>query len=119
MPLVLVVEDEPLILMLYEDAIEHAGGRARTAMSVQEGLDAVSLEVDVAILDIRLGDEKVFPVAYKLLEAGIPFLFCSGTGGDMPQGVFSQIRLISKPVRAEVVVADAMSLARRNAACHG
>lgn len=115
---VLVVEDEPILLMMYEDAVIDAGAGVRTASSVGEALDKLGLEIDVAILDIRLGDEKVFPVAYRLLEIGIPFLFCSGTAGDMPEGVFSQIPLMHKPVSADRVVACAMELAEARSACH-
>lgn len=118
-PLVLVVEDEPFLLMMYEDAVFDSGADVRTATSVAEALDSLSVDVDVAILDIRLGDEKVFPVAYRLIEVGIPFLFCSGTAFDMPEGVFSQIPLLHKPVPAERVVTCALGLAGRHRACHG
>jgi DNA-binding response OmpR family regulator len=111
--LVLVVEDEPFLLMTYEDALTDAGARYLSASSVGEALSLLTLDVDVAILDIRLGDEKVFPVAYRLMEEGIPFLFCSGTGGDMPEGMFSQAPLIPKPANAALVVGEAIALARR------
>ena len=111
--LVLVVEDEPLLLMTYEDALADAGVRWVSASSVAEALSALTIDVDVAILDIRLGDEKVFPVAYRLAEEGIPFLFCSGTGWDMPEGMFSQVRLIPKPANAGMVVDEALAIARR------
>lgn len=114
---VMVVEDEVLLLMLYEDAIEEAGARAVSADSLSDGLAALDLSIDVAILDIRLGDEKVFPLAYKLLEIGIPFLFCSGTADDMPKGAFSDVPLMNKPVKAQVVVERALTLIRRTTPC--
>lgn len=118
-PLVLVVEDEPLLLMLYEDAVAAAGGDVITAMTVSEGLDALARRVDVAILDIRLAQgERVFPVARRLVEEGVPFLFCTGTAHDMPAGEFASARIMAKPISADRVVAEAMAMASRGEACH-
>lgn len=111
--LVLVVEDEPMLLMTYEDALDEAGARWISAASLSEAMSIFSLDVDVAILDIRLGNEKVFPLAIRLMDAGIPFLFCSGTASDMTDGVFEEILLINKPANASMVVSKALSLARR------
>ena len=116
--LVLVVEDEPMLLMTYEDALSDAGARWLSASSVNEALGLLTDDVDVAILDIRLGDEKVFPVAHDLLARGIPFLFCSGTAGDMADGLFSEILLIHKPANAGMVVDKALSIARQAAGLH-
>lgn len=116
--LILVVEDEPMLLIMYEDAVMDAGASVISASSLGEAMDSLEAAIDVAILDIRLGDERVFPVAYRLLEAGIPFLFCSGTAGDMPEGDFSQILLMHKPVSAQRVVTCALGLAEAHRACH-
>lgn len=111
--LVLVVEDEPMLLMTYEDALADEGVRWLSAASLAEAMDVFSVDVDVAILDIRLGNEKVFPVAVRLMDAGIPFLFCSGTASDMPKGMFEDIILINKPANAAMVVRRALALAKR------
>lgn len=111
--LVLVVEDEFMLLMNYENAIEDAGCRYLSASTLGEGVALISDDIDVAILDIRLGEERVFPLAYKLVERGIPFLFCSGTATDMPDGMFSEVPLMNKPVNANLVVGAAIELASR------
>ena len=36
--------------------------------------------IDLALLDVNVAGEKVFPVAYALEERGIPFLFVTGYG---------------------------------------
>lgn len=108
--LILVVEDEPVLLMLYQDAVEDAGWECRTADTLDTGMIAAADDVSVAILDIRLGRERVFEVAHKLLSMRIPFLFCSGTGEDMPEGAFSDVLLVPKPASPIAVVKTAIAL---------
>lgn len=115
-PVIMVVEDDALIMMGYEMAIEDAGCRHVTATTLQEGMDVVTPEIDAAILDIRLGEDRVFELAYALIETGIPFLFCSGSATDMPAGVLSQVPMIEKPARAEDVVARAVGIIRERLA---
>lgn len=109
--LVMVVEDEPFLLINYECAIEDAGCKYVSASTLQDGLKAVTDDIDVAILDIRLGEDRVFTLAYRLAEFGIPFLFCSGTAEDMPEGIFSDAKMLNKPVSAKIVVAAAIEIA--------
>ncbi len=79
---VLVVEDELLVAMLVEDMLLDAGcvivgpfARVAEAMAA-----ARTMPVDVALLDVNVAGEMVFPVAYILEERGIPFLFVTGYG---------------------------------------
>ena len=79
---VLVVEDELLVAILVEDLLADAGcvvvgPFARLAAAVA----AARVEaVDVALLDVNVAGEMVFPVAHVLEERGIPFLFVTGYG---------------------------------------
>ncbi len=79
---VLVVEDEALISMLLESALEDAGCVVVGPYArLDEALEAaVSGGFDVALLDVNLGGEKVFPVAELLSGRNIPFLLMSGYG---------------------------------------
>jgi DNA-binding response OmpR family regulator len=79
---VLLVEDEVHVAMLVESALEDEscvvvgpyGG-------IREALGAVRSEgLDLAVLDINLGGELVFPVAEQLEARGVPFLLLSGYG---------------------------------------
>jgi DNA-binding response OmpR family regulator len=75
----LIVEDEPLIAMHIRDmmvglgfdevvcARDLDGGRALTAAAAP----------DVAILDINLGEDLVFPLAEDLRALGVPIVFSS------------------------------------------
>src|SRR5258707_713690 len=81
---VLVVEDEMLIALLVEDMLDDAaciviGPFARVAAAKTE-------VIDLALLDVNVAGEKVFPVAHALEERGIPFLFLTGYGQSaLPQ----------------------------------
>lgn len=79
---VLVVEDELLVALLVEDMLYDAGCIIVGPFArVPEALVAAQVErIDVALLDVNVADEKVFPVAYALEERDIPFLFVTGYG---------------------------------------
>ena len=79
---VLVVEDEWLVAMLVEDMLTDAGCVVIGPFSrVTEGLSAARVEtLDIALLDVNVAGEQVFPVAHALERRGIPFLFMTGYG---------------------------------------
>jgi CheY-like chemotaxis protein len=77
---VLVVEDESLIAMHVESLLEEVGcATAQVVASVEEALAAVArADFDLALLDINVGKELVYPVADALKARNIPFIFMSG-----------------------------------------
>jgi DNA-binding response OmpR family regulator len=79
---ILVVEDEVLIAMLLETALEDAGCIVVGPFSrLDEALEAARRDnFDAALLDVNLAGEKVFPVAELLAARSIPFLLLSGYG---------------------------------------
>ena len=79
---VLVVEDEMLIGMLLEDMLTDMGHTVVAIVPrVNEALAAAQREeFDLAILDVHLNGQAVFPVADALIERGIPFVFATGYG---------------------------------------
>jgi CheY-like chemotaxis protein len=86
---VLIVEDELLVALLIEDFLEEFGcSSVGPCGSLQKALDAVREEVfDLALLDVNLDGEKVYPVAELLTQRHIPFLFLSGYGDEaIPPG---------------------------------
>jgi CheY-like chemotaxis protein len=88
LPRVLIVEDEVMIRMLLEDMLEDLGFKvALSAGRVQEALvHARDGEFDVAILDVNLGGDLVYPVADVLAARGLPFVFSTGYGDrGMPE----------------------------------
>lgn len=85
---VLVVEDESMICLLLEDMLQDLGCKVvGTACSFQRALELAEREegIDVAILDVNLGGQLVFPVADVLARRGIALLFATGAGaGGLP-----------------------------------
>jgi CheY-like chemotaxis protein len=84
---ILVIEDEMLIGMLLEDMLAELGyGVAGVVPKLDEAMAAVQHDgFDLAILDVHLHGESVFPVADALVQRGVPFVFATGYGErDLP-----------------------------------
>ena len=96
---VLVVEDETLITMLLEDALDEMGCElAGAASRYQDAMDkATSLAFDVAILDVNLSGEKTFPIAAALAERGVPFVFSTGYGAGSLPAPLQKTPILHKP----------------------
>jgi CheY-like chemotaxis protein len=103
---VLVVEDEMLIGMLLEDMLTDMGHTVVAIVPrVNEALATARREsFDVAILDVHLNGQAVFPVAEVLIERGIPFVFATGYG---ERGLPEQYRdrpILQKPFAMDDLV---------------
>jgi CheY-like chemotaxis protein len=83
---VLVVEDEPMILMLLEDMLGELGYTvAAEAAHIDEALEATkNADFDLAILDANLNGQPASPVADALVTRGTPFVFATGYG-ELPE----------------------------------
>jgi CheY-like chemotaxis protein len=79
---VLVVEDEYLVATLMENMLASAGCVvAGPIPRLAQALDAASSEAcDVAVLDVNLAGERVYPVADILAQRNVPFVFVTGYG---------------------------------------
>lgn len=100
---VLIVEDEMLVAILIEDFLADLGcTTVGPCGSVAIALDAARTEVfDLAVLDVNLGGEMVYPVAELLAERHIPFLFLSGYGDDAIPADHRDWRVCAKPFRGD------------------
>lgn len=96
---ILIVEDEPLIAMMLEDFILSLGHEVSGSCdSVPSALKEVeSGTFDLAILDVNLKGESVWPVAAALREKGTPFVLASGGHVDPPPAEFVDVPMIEKP----------------------
>jgi DNA-binding response OmpR family regulator len=79
---VIVVEDEMMVSLLLEDMLGTLGcENVLHAASVASALMELSQSrPHVAVLDVNLGSEMVYPVAEQLNRAGVPFVFTTGYG---------------------------------------
>lgn len=91
--------------MMLEDFLESLGHQvAGSCDSVGDALGAVERGgFDVAILDVNLKGENVWPVAFKLRENGIPFVIASGGHVDPPPAEFTSVPVIEKPYTVDRV----------------
>jgi DNA-binding response OmpR family regulator len=114
---VLVVEDDPFISLALEDMLTEHGcivvGAASTVASAL--LLAASEEIDVALLDVSVGPERVDPVAELLAGRDCPFIFTTGYGrAGLPEAHASRA-IVEKPFYADEVIDALRSELRRSA----
>ncbi len=113
---VLVLDDEPLILMDLEYAGEDQGCKMIPATTCAEADRAMNDHdaIDVAILDVSLAeDQTCLPVARELELRGIPYLLHSGNLDRHNEHVrMLDAPLIAKPASADTVIAAAIALFR-------
>ncbi len=86
---VMVVEDELLVAMLIEETLLDCGCEVVGPFSTLEtALHAAGeIAVHLAVLDVNLRGQRVYPVAEMLEARGIPFLLMSGYGQEgVPAG---------------------------------
>ncbi|KQT53307.1 hypothetical protein ASG43_19030 [Aureimonas sp. Leaf454] len=78
---ILIVEDEAIIAMEMAQAVKAAGGSVLGPVpSVEGAMDIVhgEIQIDGAILDIRLQDGISIEVAQALKKSGVPIIFVTG-----------------------------------------
>src|SRR5256885_13825095 len=100
-PRLLVVEDAVILLMELEWLLADAGAEAVVACAtVAEALAAIAQEpVGGAILDWRLGRETAAPVARRLTQLKIPFIFYTAQTGMADFREWPGSIVVSKPPR--------------------
>ncbi|MFA6265510.1 MAG: response regulator [Pseudolabrys sp.] len=109
---ILVVEDEYLIRMLLEDMLSDIGHEVTATCGNLETAREAALAggFDVAILDVNLEGQVVFPVAEILAQQNLPFVFVTGYGeGALPEGLRDRPTL-QKPFQSEKLEATLKSL---------
>lgn len=96
---VLVVEDEPLVSMLIESMLEDVGYTVvAAAPNLKAGLAALeSNELDLAILDMTLGQDSSFAIADALDDRGVPFVFASGYDAQSLPEKHAGRQVLAKP----------------------
>lgn len=98
---VLVVEDEMLVAMIVEDMLTDFGcAVVGPAPNVSEATAlAAGAEIDVALLDVNLSGQAVFPVADALKARSIPYAFASGYGDAGVPDAHRAAPVLQKPFR--------------------
>jgi CheY-like chemotaxis protein len=104
---VLIVEDDPIIALDFEDTILGFGVKnVRCAGSVAHALMMIAERApEFALLDVGLVREKSFEVAARLAALQIPFAFVTGYGGDRVDAVFADRPRLPKPCSSDALLA--------------
>src|SRR4051812_31602887 len=97
---VFLVEDEAMVAMMIEDMLQELGcvlaGCAGTLRGALAKIGALS-EFDIAVLDVNLGGEHVYPVADILQSRGVPFVFSTAYGAVDLAERYPASRVLHKP----------------------
>ena len=111
---VLIVEDEVIVAFSLESEVEDAGGQIiGPAHSLEEAQVLLDQPIDVAILDINLDGESVWPVARALHDRGVPYVLASANCDDprATDPVFADVPCFDKPVPMPRLIATIANLA--------
>jgi DNA-binding NtrC family response regulator len=105
---ILIVEDQAIIALDLESAVEEANGQViGPASTVREALKLLHTnEVDAAILDANLPDGDVTPVAEELIAAGTPFLINTGVAVPLQLRRFPDVPVFRKPTSTSRLIQE-------------
>jgi CheY-like chemotaxis protein len=98
---ILVVEDEYLLALDLANYFQNIGVAVLgPAGSVAEALRLLEKcpELQGAILDVNLRGERVYPVADRLRQKQVPFVFASGYGGELEPAAYADVPRCIKPI---------------------
>jgi two-component SAPR family response regulator len=114
---VLVVEDDFLLAMDYEQTLRGAGCEVLGPVSREEKATALLEEErpDAVILDLNLAGRRPTALAGTMVEKGIPFVIVSGYAQKaVDHAVFRNAPLLAKPVRADALFNAIATLVHRS-----
>ena len=104
---VLVIEDEYVVAEAIERTLRRAGAIVLGPVpSVDQAMALLDRggRIDSAVLDINLGEQKVYPVVDRLLARGVHCVFSTGNDvADVPS-TYQKIARLEKPVEASSMI---------------
>jgi len=110
---VLIVEDEVIVAFNMECEVQDAGGEiVGPAHTLAEAQKLLAERIDVAILDINICGQSVWPIAKVLRERGIPYVLASANCGDAHavNPAFTSVPCFDKPVAMPRLIAALAAL---------
>ncbi|MGH8187217.1 MAG: response regulator [Steroidobacteraceae bacterium] len=103
---VFVVEDDCVTAMDLSETLTEAGAQiVGPATTVEAALELLRNrpDVDIALLDVRLENESVFPLADELVRRDVPIVFTTGYESHEIPERFQAARYCEKPVGLGVI----------------
>ncbi|NGM86555.1 response regulator [Parapusillimonas sp. SGNA-6] len=105
---VLLLEDEMLVSMILEDALELGGYEVVGPVAkVDHALALINdgEPFDAAVMDLNLGGHSAIPVADVLAVRRIPFLVVTGYGGAALSPPHQDVPVLAKPFSPSELIA--------------
>jgi len=113
---VLVVEDEYFIADEIRLALIDLGAEVLGPFAdVQHAASFLrsGTQIDIALLDVNVRDEMVFPLARKLRSHGVPFVFTTGYDKLSLDAEFQAVELWQKPLNLAAALPSLADLVGR------
>lgn len=116
--LYLLVEDEYLaassIMMALEDEGAEIAGPVSNVAGALKLVNERAFELDGAIVDLNLRGTMAYPLAEKLAEYQIPFVFVTGCDCSSVPKPFTSVPCLNKPCKEKKLLAVLASLPARH-----
>ena len=112
---VLLVEDEPFLALDLEQCFNARGAIVHIVDNVDGALECDLSTIDVAVLDIDIDGERMWPVADWLLTEAKPYMLATGLCSTPEKIVpaHRHVPCLTKPLEAVRVVELAFSVAHK------
>jgi DNA-binding response OmpR family regulator len=101
---VMIVEDDYLVASDLEQAFLSANARILGPFPSMTAAAASEPATDLAVLDVDLGGEMVFPLADRLIRAAVPVVFYTGYERGLLPARFAEIGCLNKPLSTMATV---------------
>lgn len=115
---ILVAEDEYVTAADLADSLERLGIEVSGPVaSVAEALTLLANigdRLDAAVLDVNLGNERVYPVADLLRVRGIPFVFTTGYDASVIPAAYADVPRHEKPIDERTLARCITAMMTRN-----
>jgi two-component SAPR family response regulator len=109
---ILVAEDDFIVALDLVDRLQALGatvvGPFHDVATACGALAAA--RPDAAVLDVKLGREQVYPLADRLVEARVPFIFATGFEGSAIPHRFASVTCLTKPVSSHELEAAFLTM---------
>jgi len=105
-PRILIVEDEPFIALALEETLQDLDFEIAASISrVHDALAFLKSErIDIALLDVNIGVNKIDPVADALAALDCPFVFTTGYGRSGLPVAHAHRPVLEKPFRVNDLI---------------
>ena len=106
---VLIVEDRYLIATDLAHEVMHLGGKVLgPAPSLAAAAELMDQEpISLALLDVNLDGEAVYPLAEALADRGVPIVFVTGYDPETLPPAWKGYPYVEKPLCISTLVGDA------------